>query len=313
MRTTRRVQNLVTVIAMVCLATLAAPAAESEKSAIKVPPELEKLMQMPEGKEREKALQAATLEWVKQDPIAALIWAHQLPASLNSTHLYVIARCGEKHGKICADWLLQNKPKSYGSLHFVMHYWANTDPAPAMEWCMQAPEEVRHLSFCSMGDGWTYADPAGAIAAFSKVKALEDRRSMAYGICKAWTWTRTEEAPAATAWAMGLEPKEVKLSAFYGIGVGWSRYYLPATTAWTKSLKDHEEMRVAAYGVAKMIQKGLTEKQQGAERVKDVGHYDRSFAKEWLDQFPLSDAEKTAILNGPEISMKDPGKVVWPQ
>jgi len=44
-----------------------------------------------------------------------------------------------------------------------------------------------------------------------------------------------------------------------------------------------------------------------------VGLYDRAYAKEWLDQLPLSDSEKADILNGPVISMKDTGKVPWPK
>jgi hypothetical protein len=203
--------------------------------------------------------------------------------------------------------------KSYGSLHYAMHFWATVDPGPALEWCLQAPDEVRHLSFASLGDGWTYTDAAAAAAGFSKIKATEDRCSMAYGICKAWTWAHPQDAAAATTWAAGLASPEERRSAFYGIGQGWSRKHLPAATAWIKTLKNQDEVRAAAYGAVKMIQTGLVERPSSAEGAKDAELYDRAYAKEWLDQLPLSDAEKTAILDGPTIGMKDTGKVPWPK
>jgi len=299
---------------MVCLVTLPAPAAESEKQTIKVPPEIEKAMQMPTGKGREKVLNPAIVEWAKQDPTAALAWALELPASLNAVHLFTLARCGEAHGKVSADWLLQRK--AYSKLHFVLCWWSQLDPSPALEWCMQAPDEARHLSFASLANGWTYKDPKEATAGFMKLKSMDDQCSMAYGICKAWIWStrgHPELTSAATTWALALEPKEVRLAGLYGIGSGWGRCYLPSTTTWIKTLKNKDEMRAAAYGVVKCIQMGLTEKQQGTERARDVELYKPAYAKEWLDQLPLSDTEKTYILNAPNITQKDTGKVTWPK
>ena len=277
----------------------------------KIPPEMAQAMQqalqMPEGKGRTKVLFPAALEWLKKDPTAALAWVneHPLPkASFGSVSLYVVGRCGEHHGKITVDWLLQCK--EYGQLHYAMHFWATVEPSAALAWCLQAPDEVRHLVFCSLGDGWTYKDPAAATAAFQELKSPTDRRSMAYGICKAWTWAHSEDASAATAWALGLKSQEERLAALYGIGQGWVRKHLPETTAWIKALQDKAELRAAAYGAVKMIQTNLV------ERDKDT-KYPAAYAKEWLEQFPLSDAEKTAILNGPTIGMKDTGKVPWPQ
>jgi len=296
-----------------------APATAPRDAAGKLPPEMAQALQKAQAlpaKEQEKLLNAAALEWLKKDPTAALAWAHQLPSGLNKTHLYTVGRCGELHGKVTADWCLQNK--KYGSLHYAIHFWANVDPAAALQWDLQAPEEVRHLLLASTGDGWTYKDPVAATKGFAEVKRPEDRRSMAYGICKAWTWSHPEEAPTAAAWALDLKAQEERLSALYGIGQGWSRHYLLEATAWIKTLKNPEEVRATAYGVVKMLQTNLVEIQKGAGKAKPpageaVEHYKAAYAKEWLDQLPLSDAEKAAILDGPAISMKDTGKVPWPK
>ena len=281
----------------------------------KIPPEveksMEKAMQMPEGMEREKAVIPSAMEWVKKDPIPALVWAHQLPLSFRKVRESVNVCCGENHGEIGAKWTIQKK--QYGSLHKVLHGWATTDPSGAFEWSKQAPDDVRHIAFCSVGDTWSYTDPSVGTNFFSKLTSQEDRQSLAYGICKGWTWALPNDASAATTWAMGIQSKEERMAALYGIGQGWSRYYLLETTAWIKALKNKEDVRATAYGVVKMIQTGMAEIQKTTGRVKDAEHYKADYAKEWLDQLPLSDSEKAAILNGPTISMKDPGKAVWPK
>lgn len=280
-----------------------------------IPPEVEKAMQtampMPEGMEREKVVIPSAMEWVKKDPIPALVWAHKLPLSFKKVRESVNVCCGETHGEIGAKWVIQKK--QYGSLHKVLHGWATTDPSGAIEWSKQAPEDVRHIAFCSLGDTWSYTNPSVGTNLYPKVTSLDDRRSLAYGICKGWTWAQPQDAPAATAWAMGIKSQEERNAALYGIGQGWSRYYLLETTAWIKALKNKEDVRATAYGVVKMIQTGMAEIQKAPGRVKGAEHYKADYAKEWLDQLPLSDSEKAAILNGPTIGMKDPGKVVWPQ
>ena len=279
-----------------------------------IPPEVEKAMQtamqMPEGMEREKAVIPSAMEWVKKDPIPALAWAHKLPLSFKKVRESVNVCCGETHGEIGAKWVIQKK--QYGSLHKVLHGWATTDPSGAIEWSKQAPEDVRHIAFCSLGDTWSYKDPSVGTTLFLKVTSQEDRQSLAYGICKGWTWALPQDAPAATAWAMGIKSKEERMAALYGIGQGWSRYYLLETTAWIKTLKNKEDVRATAYGVVKLIQTGMAEIQKTTGRVKDAAHYKADYAKEWLDQLPLSDSEKTDILNSPVISMIMPGKPVWP-
>ena len=276
----------------------------------KIPPEIEKVirtaMQMPnktheEQVALEKVINPAILEWIKQDPTVVIDWALQLPPEFNRQYLHAIGKCGEIHGKITEDWLL--KKKRYGALHYAMHYWANADPLPAAEWCMQAPTEVHHIAFASLGDGWTYKDPAASTAWFLNLKSTEDRRSMAHGICKAWTWHQ-RDAVGATAWALGLKSKEDRLSAIFGIGQGWCRYDVPALTAWIKTLKNRDEVRSAAYATVKEIQK---------KNVKNEFGETKDFSKEWLQQLPLNDEERTCILNGKEIDMKVVGKIQWPE
>lgn len=289
--------------------------AEPSAPAGKLPPDIENAMQtasqMQDEKDREKAVIPPALEWVKKDPISALVWAHQLPLAFKKVRESVDVCCGETHGEIGAKWTIQKK--AYGEFHKVMHGWATTDPAAAIEWSKQAPEEVRHIAFCSLGDTWSYKDPSVGTALFLKLTSLDDRRSLAYGICKGWTWALPKDALAATTWAMGLKSQEERISALYGIGQGWSRYYLLETTAWIKTLKSKEDVKAATYGVVKMIQTGMVEIQKTEGRANGAAQYKADYAKEWLDQFPLSDPEKTYILNGPAIGMKDPGKIPWPQ
>jgi len=272
-----------------------------------MPPEIEKAMQMPEGKERLDAISAASPEWVKKDPTAALAWAHQ-PKAIYKEYLNIIGNCGKIHGKLTADWCVQNK--QYITLHKSLSSWVTADRAAAAEWCLQAPDEVRHIAFSSLGYFWGGKEPSAAATWAAELKSLEDRRSMDYGIGSGWTAPRngSVDFPGATAWALGLKSQEERISAIYGIGSGqWGPRDFPAYTAWVKTLKNKEELRVAAMvGIAKIP------KDSGLDKSAKVDA--EANAKAWVDQLQLSDSDKAEILKTrPTITTHQTGKVAWPK
>ena len=243
--------------------------------------------------------------------MAVLAWGVKLPPEFKSVYFYTIGRCGENGGKIALDWCLENK--EYFPLHYGIHTLAEyVAPAPAVAWCMQAPEEVHHLAFGSTAMGWAYRDPVGAATWFSELKApLDARRSVAYGIAFGWVHSYPKDALAATTWVVGIKSKEERLSAIYGISAMWIRHNISPATAWIKTLGDKEELRAAVSGAFKTIQMGI------ADKVSGGGLYDAAYAKEWLDQFPLSDLDKTYIIHTADkdlaIHGSKIGKIVWPQ
>ena len=272
-----------------------------------IPPEIERVMQMPEGKERLDVISAASPEWCKNDPTTALAWAHQ-PKVIYKEYLNIIGNCGKIHGKLTADWCVQNR--QYITLHKSLSSWVAVDRSAAAEWCLQTPDEVRHIAFSSLGYFWGGKDPLAAAGWASELKSLEDRRSMAYGIGSGWTAPRNGvvDFSGATTWALGLKSQEERLSAIYGIGSGqWGVQEFPAFTSWVKTLKGKEELRVAALVGINKIPKGSILDKSGKDDAP-------ASARAWLDQLPLSDSDKTEILNTRlTINTHQTGKVVWPK
>ncbi len=243
-------------------AASAAPAkpAPNANSAGK-PPEIETIMQMPEGEERKKALSSLApllKEWAQREPLAALLWLQQVKTPTVGPWSTVLVTCGQTHGKVSADWSLQTNGHPF--IHPLLFVWASNDPATAAQWCLQAqkPDEIRYLIFFSIGDGAAMKDPA-----------------------------------FATAWTEKLELEADRLAAIRGIMLRWPASNFQAATAWIKQQKG-EALKVAAMS--------LLEYHSNKFKTKD-GTKDVPGMKAWLDQFPLSDAEKEAALNGPGFSV----------
>ena len=94
----------------------------------------------------------------------------------------------------------------------------------------------------------------------------------------------------ATAWAAKLEAQKDRLSANRGIALIWGRRKdLAPVAAWIRTLPK-EEMAPAAKTVIENWK---------YNKFNDGGKKNEAAVKEWVDQLPLTDAEKAAIPQTP--------------
>src|SRR5262249_44214108 len=122
-----------TIFAFSALAGLDAtvpPAAgqDSSSSAPKTlaPPEVEKAMRMPEGKEKSAALGAAMKAWAKKDATAGLAWALALSPRVYGQVKGSLGMFGQgANPASSADWLVQKgSPTALDALHGMLLSWA---------------------------------------------------------------------------------------------------------------------------------------------------------------------------------------------
>ncbi len=189
----------------------ALPVTTQNANEAQVPPEVEKAMQMPESPERTKAVRIAAREWAKKDPVAVLSWAVKLPNPIKDQVGQAIPSiCAQTNGKASADWSVQKGSNNW-LLHPLLFYWAAIDPAGAIVWCGQAPEEVRYLAYFSVGDGYGMKDPPGAEGWAVKLESPDDRLSAIRGV--ALRRAREKDIPTLGTWLKSLKPEEMMVGA----------------------------------------------------------------------------------------------------
>jgi hypothetical protein len=197
--------------------TPASPAAKPGPAGL--PPAVQQALQMSEGPDKTKALNAAAKAWTQTDPVAAFTWALTLPQPV----FYAIrgafgTSADNAHIKAGADFLLQQKDdRVSGMLHGLMINWALKDPAAAEAWCtqVQTTRDFRFLCIFSVADG----------------------------LCR-------KKAIDAAAWADTLTQPDDHAAAIDGTATIWCRGDLAATTAWIMQLKNPADVKRAAHSVA---------------------------------------------------------------
>ena len=255
-----------TILALSVLAGLVVmiPRAAGEDSSrpapeISAPPEVEKAMQLPEGKEKNAALGAAMKAWAQKDATAGLAWALALPPRLYGQvrgNLGMFAQGANPAGS--ADWLVQQgSPTAFDALHGILTGWALTDPVSASAWCLALQSKdakARSVSYFSVADG----------------------------LCR-------RKPESATAWVAQLQPGEDRLAAVEGTAIIWVRGDIVAATEWIKTLSPSEVKRVAQTVVSTWrFVKGTSKSPNVWNNVQ-----------EWIDQLPLSPEDKDYVLKNP--------------
>jgi len=195
------------------------PAAKANGDTVKTPPEVEKALQMPEGDDQTKALIAATTDWTKKDPAAALTWSSQLPKNICEKVFVPVLLVNPPAS---ADWMIQHNNTGYNNnhLHGVLVTWGRTDPAAAAAWCQKTKmedKEVRRTAWFSVADGMARKNLKDAGAWAEKVEANEDRLAAIGGV--AMMWGRGNVTTAAP-WIKQLKPEEMK-AAIATIAKDW--------------------------------------------------------------------------------------------
>ena len=188
----------------------ASPATTAGANGEQIPPDLEKVWQMPESPERTKAVRIAAREWATKDPVAVLSWAVKLPSPIKDQVGQAIPSvCAQTNGKASADWSLQKGSNAW--LHQLLFYWAAINPSAAAEWCVQAPKGIRCLAYFSVGDGWGMKDPTGAEGWAVKLESPDDRLSAIRGV--ALRRAREKDTPTLGTWLKSLKSEEIIVGA----------------------------------------------------------------------------------------------------
>jgi len=223
------------------------------------PPEVEKAMQMPEGKEKNAALGAAMKAWAQKDATAGLAWALALPPKLYGQvrgNLGMFAQGANPAGS--ADWLVgQGSPTALDALHGVLTSWTVADPVSASAWCvgLQSKDaKARSVSFFSVADG----------------------------LCR-------RKPESATAWVAQMQPGDDRLAAVEGTTIIWARADIVAATGWIKTLSPAEVQRAAQTVVS------VWRFVKGTSKSPNVWPN----VQEWIDQLPLGPADKDYVLKNP--------------
>jgi len=199
--------------------------------------------------------------------------------------------------------------------------WAKKDPTAALAWSQQLPRDIPFsvnagvVAACALADGKASADWAvqhsrppefgplhgllfvwssrgdPATAAAWCAEAPKNARYLSYfSVGDGWY---LKDQPAASNWAVKLESADDRHAAIHGIALKWGRANIPAATVWIKQLKG-DDLKVAVKAIAgdwraNKFNNGSNARNEAA-------------LKEWLDLFPLSDADKTEDLTGPPLS-----------
>jgi hypothetical protein len=252
------IRSLFASIALAGIVAILSPAA-AQDSKISAPPEVEKALQMPEGKEKTAALDAAMKAWAQKDATAGLAWALALPPRPLGQVKGTLAAFsqGADPGR-SADWLVQQgSPAALDALHGLLLRWAMNDAAASSAWCVglkSKDAKARNVSFFSVADG----------------------------LCR-------RKAESATRWVAQLPPGDDRVAAVEGTVIIWARGDIVAATDWIKALGPPEMKRSAQTVVAVWrFAKGTS---KSPNMWKDV--------EEWLDQMPLSAADKEYVLKNP--------------
>ena len=199
--------------------------------------------------------------------------------------------------------------------------WAKKDPTAALAWSQQLPRDIPFsvsagvVAACALADGkasadwavqhsrpreygplhgllfvWSSRGDPAAAAAWCTEAPKNARYISFFSVGDGWY---LKDQPAASNWAAKLDSADDRHAAIHGIALKWGRANIPAATVWIKQLKG-DDLKVAVKAIAGDWR--ATKFKNGSNARNEAA------MKEWLDSFPLSDADKTEDLTGPPLS-----------
>jgi hypothetical protein len=216
-----------------------------------LPPAVQQALAQPEGKEREKALRDAAMEWQKSDPASALAWAVAMPENpLNRSIVIAISQAWpERDGAASVAWGMarcRGNNKGYNALafHLMVTRWTKFDHQAALAWADTVPADtsdaILSTIYFSLADGWAQADPAAAAAWAATVKSDRYRQMAIHEAAVVWSNSKPENA---AVWAKGLPVADLK-SAARPIFEAWRRRDAGQATAWLDALSLPDEVKL---------------------------------------------------------------------
>ena len=199
--------------------------------------------------------------------------------------------------------------------------WAKKDPTAALAWSQQLPRDTPFsvsagvVAACALANGkasadwavqhsrppefgplhgllyvWSSKGDPAAAAAWCAEAPKNARYISFFSVGDGWY---LKDQAAVCSWAAKLESADDRHGAIHGIALKWGRANIPAASVWIRQLKG-DDLKVAVKAIAgdwraNKFNNGSNARNEAA-------------MKEWLDSFPLSDADKTEDLTGPALS-----------
>ena len=226
-----------------------------------LPAPLQQALAQPEGKERDKAVIDAAVEWQKSEPAVALGWVVVQPQSLLIRSIVIaVSQAWAKRdapAAVACAWDFAKKfvkmpPKTLNdgyvlsALHLTLKQWARSDPKAAVAWAdtsvpADSSKDIMRWVFGSVGGGYAEVDPVAAAAWAEAVKDDEGRHWAFQAI--AGTWSFFHKPEDAAVWAKRLPPAELKIDVVRPIFEALYRRDAAKATAWLDSLTIPDEMK----------------------------------------------------------------------
>jgi len=240
-------------------ATSAKAAVSASSSAI--PAAVQQALAQPEGKERDKAVKDAALEWQKSDPAAALGWAVAQGDAQPKSQLYrglvgaVSSAWAKRDAPAAVAWgyaKAKSNPAVYEKLafHLALCSWGASDPKAAVAWSdtvlADSSKDIVYLLYFSIADGWVAADAAAAVAWAATVKDDKNRQTAVSAIVSCWL--KTGKKPDGIAPLVEKLPHDNLKSAAMMIAPAWAKKDASKAKAWvgTLSLSEAEKAEILA-------------------------------------------------------------------
>jgi len=242
-------------------ATSAKAVVSASSSAI--PEALQKALALPEGKDRDKAVKDAALEWQKSDPAAALGWAVALPLPMTPSNYGFVAAVSqtwaERDGPaaVAFAWGCFSKTKansfSYAksAFHLSLVRWSKSDPKAAVAWAdktvpADSSKDVMFWVYGSLAGGWGRKDPATALAWAATLKDDTNRQTAVSSVVG--VYLKEGNKPEGIAPLVEKLPHDNLKSAAMMIAPAWAKKDASKAQAWvgTLSLSAAEKAEILA-------------------------------------------------------------------
>jgi hypothetical protein len=250
----------------------AASQAASSAGGVTAPPGYEKeiaaAMQLPVGDDRLQAFIKVGIDWSQKEPVEAMRWSSKLSKDLfppNPTAQVPMkvsyALGATKNARIVADWFISPQCDANEKPHWfydLIQMWGEVDTDAALAWSQHLPNGT--------DAGMRYK----CFLALGNGWMMKVRKSGGrIDACE--LFSKLDSEPDRLAAIMGAALKETDIAT---------------ATAWIKKLRPNEA-RLAATMRAQNWQKTFA---------KD-GQRDDEALKKWLDNLPLSEADKQEVIN----------------
>ncbi|MEZ0311953.1 MAG: hypothetical protein ACAI38_09265 [Myxococcota bacterium] len=239
---------------------------------------LKAAMTMPEGKNRNQAVESIMTEWVEKDAAAALDWAvkHNAERGMGDVLQTAFSSVAVERPDLAAGYIakLDDGKDRDGIIGTLAIRWAGQDREAAKRWALGLDDNDRTLALEGLVGGLQYDDPASALDLAKSIDDPKHRGRNMASVISAWAdrepelaWKSAQDLPP------GREKDEVIASVIGSLG---RTNPMAAADALTE-LEDAPALRRAAGEIA-----------------RSWADVDPQAAVRWVERLPEGEAKQQA-------------------